>query len=221
MKKAKSKTLSDVVRSHIQEGILSGSLFPGQRLKEKDLAAELNISRSPIREALKVLADDGLIVVTPWKGLSIAKLDRLQMLEIFVYREVLEEMAVEMACATISHERLEKLEELVGDHLFADDVTLSDLARNNQEFHRNIYEASENEYLLASVGALRALLALLPAENFRKPGRTRTIVDEHRQIVKSLRDRDPEAAKSAVREHIRNSAKAQMSLIIKDDLDIR
>ncbi len=199
---------------------MSGTFFPGKRLKETDLALELGISRSPIREALKVVEQEGLIVVEPWKGLSIAKLTRVQMLELFSYREVFEVMAIEMACESITAERLDLLSELVDDHLLSDDVTLADLARNNQEFHQTIYEATQNDFLKASVGTLRTLLALMPSETFRQPGRTATILEEHRAIVGGLKARDTEMAKAAIRTHIRNSAKSHMSLIVKADLGI-
>lgn len=189
-------------------------------MKETELAAALNISRSPIWEALKVLEGDGLIVVEPWKGLSVAKLTRAQILELFQYREALEEMAVEMACEKITQKQLDALYDLVSDVFLNDNVTLADLARNNQELHRNIYEAASNEFLMASVGPLRTLLALLPNENFRLPGRTKVILAEHRAIVDALANRDAEVAKAAIRTHIRNSAKAHMSLIIKADLGL-
>lgn len=215
-----NSTLSDVVRAHIQEGILQGKYVPGQRLKESDLAGELGISRSPIREAMKVLNEEGLISVEPWKGLRISKLNRLQMIELFAYREVLEGIAVELACDNIKSDLLGKLEDLVGNYLLSKDTSLQELSRNNQEFHQTIYEAAGNEYLLASTGTLRTLLALLPNENFRQPGRTKVILNEHRAIVDALRKRDPVAAKKAMLAHVGNSLNAHVSLIVEADLGI-
>lgn len=219
-KLAANSTLSDLVRTHIQEGILQGNYAPGQRLKESELASALGISRSPIREAMKVLNEEGLISVEPWKGLRISKLNRLQMIELFAYREVLEGIAVELACENIKPEPLRKLEDLVGDYLLSKDISLQDLSRNNQEFHQSIYEAAGNEYLLASTGTLRTLLALLPNENFRLPGRTKVILNEHRAIVDALGNRDPAAAKKAMLEHVGNSLNAHVSLIVEADLGI-
>lgn len=207
-------TLSDAVRAHLRDGILSGDYAPGQRIRETEIAEIVGVSRSPIREAIKILEAEGLLVSEAWQGLTIANPSRLQTLEIFQYREALEGLSAELACTSITSSELDDLEALVDKVDGKKRATPAELVRNNQEFHQTIYDATHNQYLIESVGTVKTLLALLPAANYTKDNRREVIVSEHRRIVKALRRRDPKAARSAACSHVRNSAKVQLQQFV-------
>lgn len=217
MKKQK-RTLSDLVREYIQTSVVDGRLKPGERLREVDIAQALNMSRSPIREALKTLENEGLVQPASGKGMVVSKLSRVEILELFLYREVLEGLASELAAASITDEELEKLDELIAVAEQLADFSPAALVANNREFHQLIYIVTRNEYLIDSVGQLRKFLSLLPGTNYAKPERRAVIVQEHKDIVSALRRHDPAAAKEASRVHVRNSAFAQLSFILDVDL---
>lgn len=212
------KTLSDVVRKYIYDGIIGGRFAPGERLRETDIAKALKLSRSPIREAIKILENEGLVISEPWKGLIIADLSRIEMVEIFVYREALEGLASQLAAASITNAEIDRLEKLIEESDRGNAISSRELVENNQDFHQLIYEAARNKYLLESVGTLRTFLALLPGSNYEKKGRREVIVQEHLDIVRALRKRDGAAAKEAARAHVRNSMEAQMSFILNSEL---
>jgi len=214
-------TLSDVVRAHIRDGILSGHYSPGQKLSETEIANIIGISRSPIREAIKVLEAEGLLVSETRKGLMIANPNRQQTLEIFQYREALEGLASELACTTITNEELDELKDLVDKVDGAIGATRAELVRNNQDFHQIIYAATQNKYLIESTGTLKTLLALLPATSYNQTNRRETIVIEHRQILEALRQRDAVLAKVVTKNHVRSSAKVQLQLIIETGAGIK
>lgn len=203
---------------HIREGILAKRFRPGDRIREVEIVSTLGVSRSPIREAFKVLAEEGLIVIEPWKGLAITTFSRKEMIEIFEYREILDGLAAELACQKIGNAELRKLNTLIECSNYNIDIDSADLARNNQEFHDIIYCATENEYLVRAAGTLRTLLSLLPAADLRERHRTESVLFEHRAIVVALEERDPFKAKHAAKTHVKNSADALLFAIMEADL---
>lgn len=211
-------TLSDLVRSHIREGILRGQYRSGERLREAEIASRVGVSRSPVREAVKVLEDEGLITLEPWSGLRIASFSRLQMLEILAYREILEGLAAELACDRVSKAALQELERLAGDEFTS--MTKEERQRRDREFHKIIYESSDNEYLLESIDRLGAFLILLPAGSVDEPARAASILCEHRSILRALHDRDPSRARDAAKLHAENDAAAVLPAIIELDLEL-
>lgn len=216
--RTRTNTLSNVVLRYLLDGIVEGRFTPGQRLKEQDIAKALNLSRSPIREATKMLENEGLVIAEPWNGLVIASLSRMEMLEIFTYREALEGLAAELASQAITEDELDRLDHLVAQMRRSTDATPAELVANNKEFHQLIYEAAHNPYLLESAGMLRVFLALLPGSNYDKPGRREMIAQEHGDIVESLRRRNASTAKEVACTHVRNSTNAQMSFILLNEI---
>lgn len=213
---ARGGVLSDAVRSHIHEGILSGLYKPGDRLREAELAARLGVSRSPIREAISVLEGEGLVVYGPGKGLTIARFSRLETIELFAYREILEGLAAELAAQSITDETVDRLEGLVRAYRAARDEV--SLARNNQEFHRVIYHCTGNSYLIESIGTLRTLLALLPVEGTARRRAPTEVAAEHEALLEALRARDPARSRQVAEMHVRNSAAALLKVMLKEEV---
>ena len=96
------RSMTDEVRDHIRDGIAEGRYLPGERLREGAIAEVLNVSRTPIREAMRILESEGLIVMQPWKGITVATLTRKQVSDFYSYRETIEGLAAEMAARVVT-----------------------------------------------------------------------------------------------------------------------
>ncbi len=196
----------------LMEAIRSGKLKPGQRIRETDLAEQLQISRTPVREALHRLQSEDLIVNAPHRGLIIAELDYQQIMELYQMREVLESTAAGLAAKHASEPEIYALREMLARQqqcLNEPDAQ----ANQNRLFHNALYHASHNRYLLKSLNSLKDAMVLLGATTYSIPGRTETAVDEHKAMVDAIEQGDREAAEALTREHIRAAQRARIELI--------
>ncbi|MGM8930633.1 GntR family transcriptional regulator [Salinicola halophyticus] len=207
---------SEQAYQKILEGIREGTLAPGSRIKESDIAEWLNFSRTPVREALKRLEASGLLVVAPYSGMQIAKLGYQEVMELYYMREVLESSAAGLAARHASDAEIYSLNEIMGKHEAA--KSSAEQARHNRLFHNGIYHAAHNRYLLKSLNSLRDSMALLGKTTYEVPGRAEVVVKEHRAIYESIANRDVEKAQQMSALHIREAQKARIQLM-GDELD--
>ena len=148
--------LRDVVFNTLREAILKGELKPGERLMELQLAAKLGVSRTPIREAIRMLEQEGLAVTVPRKGAEVAKMTEKDMEDVLVIRATLDELAVELACDAITEEQLAQLQRARRE--FENRILSKDLkkiAQADVDFHDAIYQATGNARLMAMLSNLR------------------------------------------------------------------
>lgn len=191
--------------------IEDGSLPPGIRLREAELATQLAISRTPVREALKRLELQGLVTHEPHHGAVVAGLEYGQMTEMYLLREVLEGTAARLAAQHATAVEIGVLRQMVDRdrHLVG---TPSDLARTNRQFHQQVRDAGGNRYVTAALETLRLSLALLAGTTLGLPGRAADSVEEHAAIVDRIAARDPEGAEQAARQHILNAFRTRVEL---------
>jgi DNA-binding GntR family transcriptional regulator len=193
------------------EFIDSGELPPGSRLRESGLAERLGTSRTPVREALRRLEAQGLVVHEPHRGVVVAELDYDQLGELYAVREVLEATAARLAARHASPEEVEILREMARSHeALVDDADA--LAQANKKFHRQITRASHNRYLNAMLETMLINLALLTGTTFTLAERRRAVAKEHREIVEAIAAGDEEAARELAARHISNGYKARIAL---------
>ncbi len=141
--------LRDVVFNTLREAILKGELKPGERLMELQLASKLGVSRTPIREAIRMLEQEGLAITMPRKGAEVAKMTLKDMEDVLEIREALDELAAQVACQRITEEQLVRLKERKQNFehsLKSGDVKL--IAEADVKFHDVIYEATGNPKLV-------------------------------------------------------------------------
>nr|WP_295745248.1 GntR family transcriptional regulator [uncultured Acidocella sp.] len=194
------------------EGIENGALPAGTRLRETELAQRFALSRTPIREALKRLEQQGLITHEPHQGMAVTSLDYNQIAELYALREVLEGTAARLAAQHASAIEISVLEEMVAaDRARTEDAAM--LARTNRAFHQQLRDAGRNQYLGQALENLRLSLALLPGTTLGAPGRGAASVEDHAAIVARIAARDPEGAEEAARLHIRNAFKTRIQLL--------
>ena len=208
-------TLSGSSASGAYELLLSqieeGGLPPGTRLREADLADRLQISRTPVREALKRLELQGLIVHEPHRGAVVATLDYAQVAELYLLREVLEGTAARLAAQHATDVEIGSLADMVErDRAIAGQPL--ELARTNRRFHQQVRNAARNRYLSQTLEHFRLSLALLATTTLDAPGRGPTSVEEHAAIVARIAARDADGAEAAARLHILNAFRTRIKI---------
>lgn len=205
--------LSEQAYRSVLEAIQNGTLKPGLRLREVELATSLGISRTPVREALGRLISEGLVVNDPIRGMIVAELDYASVNELYAMREVLEGTAARLAAQHASEAEIIILLELVERDRLASGGQASDLVNHNRVFHDTLYRAAHNRYLVKTLGILRETMVLLGPTTLAQSGRGDKAVDEHLAIVTAVQRRDPDAAERAARDHIRAAHHSRLKLM--------
>ncbi|MGE5525445.1 MAG: GntR family transcriptional regulator [Rhodospirillaceae bacterium] len=189
----------------LRELIMRGDLAPGTKLNERVLCEQLGISRTPLREALKYLASEGLVELLPNRGAIVAPLEPARLQQIFAVLEALEGLAGELACRNATEDQLREIRalhfEMLAHHARHE---LAEYFRCNQEIHIRIVEATGNEPLAQIYRALNAnarrarYMANLSQERWDKA------VEEHNDILDALTRRDAARLQRLLREHLEN-----------------
>jgi DNA-binding GntR family transcriptional regulator len=190
----------EFVYTELRDAIRSRALRPGERLRETAIADQLGVSRTPVREALKRLEADGLVVFNQPRGLVVNELTQAQMLELYAMREVLEGAAARFAGEQASALEVDALKHLLANQLAA--KTPEEAAAANRRLHDAIANAAHNEYLLRAMNVLTDALALLGPTTYSAQGRIDSGGRENAQIVDAIARRDPVAAEECARRHI-------------------
>jgi DNA-binding GntR family transcriptional regulator len=196
-------SLKDRAYGAIKEAILTLSLEPGTALVESDLAAQLGISKTPVRDALQELEREGFVARVPFTGTYVTDLTAKDVIEIFQLRAVLEGLAARLATPTFTAEELDQL----AQNLDAAEAALAagDLAlcsEKSRRLHRAIIVRADNERLLQIIGNLDDHVQRLRIMSDRITGRLGTSLQEHHRILQALYSRDPDAAEAAIRDHL-------------------
>ena len=180
------------VTEFLRNEVLAGRLPPGTILNERELAKQLGVSKTPVRESLSLLDHEGLIVTIPRKGYFVSPITVQDVHNSFGLRLILECAAAEMAAAKVTDDQIERLESLVPDRSPSD--SMSQRLERNLEFHCLIAELSGNDRLAALVRKLLLEMARVIAAGF--------VPEEHEKVMRAFRERDPRRAAAAMRDHI-------------------
>ncbi len=200
--------LRDVVFNTLRQGILKGDLKPGERLMEIHLANRLGVSRTPIREAIRMLELEGLVTMVPRKGAEVARISKQDLRDVLEVRRSLDSLAVSLACERISEEEKEALTLAENDFeeaVATQDVTL--IAQADVSFHDVILKASKNGRLMQMVNNLAERVYRYRLEYIKDKRNHARLVEEHRRIMKYIDDGDKANACSAIEMHIDNQEK--------------
>jgi len=187
----------------------AGTFSPGERLREEEVGERLGLSRTPVREALRRLEGDGIVEHRPRIGAVIRSLGHTEIVELYEMRMVLERTAAEMAAKHGAEAEFDALDSL-NDRIEAARGTPAEGAAINQDFHRGLYLAGRNRFLLESARALNNALLLLGPTTYTDPDRIDTVVRQHRDIVAALRHGDAEAAGAAAEAHLKTSLRHRL-----------
>ncbi|MDI6711426.1 MAG: GntR family transcriptional regulator [Thermoanaerobacterales bacterium] len=202
--------IRDKVHRKLREAILKGELQAGERLIERRLAEQLGVSRTPVREALRLLEQEGLVSHLPRVGALVTQVNDMEVYEVYRIREVLEGLAARMAAEKIEAEQLARLFELLrSTEETASHGDLDAMERAHREFNDTIYRAAGSPRLYAMINSLVDCIARYARAGWHfQPGRVAEATREHRRLADAIRLRDGDLAERVAREHINNSRHA-------------
>jgi DNA-binding GntR family transcriptional regulator len=187
----------------IREAILDGRLQPGQRLKEEDLAGQLGISRTPVREALLMLQVEGLIVATPNRGATVRVHTPEDLEDLYVLRALLEGHAARRAGARVTDAEVDRLRESCDRfEALEPEHELRELVRENMFFHSTILDLAGSARLASMVRRVIELPLVYKSYIWYSPDQKRISSHYHRQIVNALASGDGERAELVMKEHV-------------------
>lgn len=197
--------LRDVVFNTLRQAILKGELAPGERLMEIQLAEKLGVSRTPIREAIRKLELEGLVLMIPRKGAEVAKISEKSLRDVLEVRRSLEELAIELACQRMSEDELDELglAQKAFREAIAGGVAMN-IAEKDEHYHDIIYMGTGNDKLMQMLNNLREQMYRYRLEYIKDEDKRQVLLVEHDYILAALKSRSIAEAKTAMREHIDN-----------------
>jgi len=201
-----NETLADRIADRLKRLIVTGEIKPGQKLVEKDIATAFNVSRTPLREALARLVNDGLAAGIPYRGIFVRQITLRQVQDIYEMRIAIEGLAAMLAAERADARDIAALSELLTamDKEQAGDDS-AELKLLNERFHRAIAIASGNALLVERLDELWAWVTLSRTTVWSATGRGDTSRDEHHAIFDAIRGRDPLQARALAEEHVRRA----------------
>lgn len=200
------KPLRELVCENIRQAIIDGTFSPGERLMEIQLADEMGVSRTPVREAIRKLELEGFVVMIPRRGTYVADISIKDITEIYEIRISLDVLAAGLAAERITDEELATLNNYlveIGKHVPT--MNLDKIVELDTAFHDVLYNASRNERLRSIINNLREQLTGIRGRSMSAPGRMIETMDEHRALVEAIASRDVERAQRAARVHLENA----------------
>lgn len=196
------RSLGQRAYDSIFTAIQSGRLPPGARVREADLTSWLDMSRTPLRDALQRLQGEGLLRLQAHRGITICRLDRQQTIELFTAREWAEGAAAALAARNATPTEVQELRHILALERGAKG-NVAEGARYNWMLHRAIYDATRNRYLIEHLRKLVAQLALVGGATRRAAHRARDAQQEHAAMIDAIAAGDAERAEALARAHIR------------------
>lgn len=203
--------LRDVVFNTLRQAILTGDLKPGERLMEIHLANRLGVSRTPIREAIRKLELEGLVIMIPRRGAEVAQITEKSMNDVLEVRRALDGLCTELACDRISDEEIRELKSACD--AFEQAVRSRDakkIAQADVALHDIIVKATGNCRLVQLINNLSEQMYRYRYEYIKDASQHQRLIEEHRVIYESIVKKDRETAGQAARMHIDNQEKAIM-----------
>ena len=212
--------LRELVFTTLRQAILKGELQPGERLMEIQLAEKMGVSRTPIREAIRKLAAEGLVTMIPRKGAIVAGISEKMLKDVLRVRMTLEKMAYECAFENITDEAIASLRAAEADFEAAvESGDLVSIAEADEKFHFIIYDAAGNDKLLEILTNLKENMYRYRMEYAKNRAVRSELIEDHRAIVETLAERDAENGLKLVEKHIGNQETAVLAKLKEESLD--
>ncbi len=215
-----SLPLRDVVFNTLRKAILRGELKPGERLMEIQLANKLGVSRTPIREAIRKLELEGLVLMIPRKGAEVAQITEKNMQDVLEVRKALEELSVQLACERITPEQVEEMKMAAEDFrkvLKSGDVTK--IAEADVKFHDIIFAATNNQRLITLLNNLREQMYRFRVEYLKQKECYPQLLEEHDKLIALISGGEVEEACELMGCHIDNQASTVSDVIRRDQVE--
>lgn len=212
----KPETLRSYVANYIRQAILDGRFLPGDRLIERELCEMLNVSRPPVREALRDLEADKLISKQPYRGPIVASISYQDAHDLYAYRCVLESFAAAQFARLGTDKEIRQLG-LATERLFetTKDSDISEILAVVAEFYDIIFTGCRNSLIKESLVKLMDRIILLRRTSMSQPNRLFKSYEELELMYKTIKSRDPSAAADAARNHVLEASKVALEFIKK------
>ncbi|ATO36881.1 GntR family transcriptional regulator [Geobacillus thermodenitrificans] len=198
----KKETLKKQVYEYLREEIITGGIAPGERLIEEKIAKKIQVSRSPIREAIRMLEKDGLVIMNKRGGVTVFNPDMENFQSLYECRVELEPAAAYYAAQRITKKQIEELRK----QLFCSDTKsyeLKEILNMNTKFHEGIVQASRNPFLIKMIGEIRGINSLYRMAILKRDVlRIKSAAEEHLKIFEAIINGDGEKAREYMKEHI-------------------
>lgn len=208
--------LRDVVFNTLRTAIITGEFAPGERLMEISLAERLGVSRTPVREAIRKLELEGLVVMIPRRGAEVARITEAGLKEVLEVRCAIEELAVELACRRSDKESLKQLRE--AHQKFVDAVERGDtleITNQDEAFHECIFAMSRNKRLVQVVHNLKEQMFRYRMEYVKDVSYHKELIREHEKLLDAICQGQEEEAREIMKHHIQNQEKMILSQLHK------
>lgn len=199
------KPLRDIVFESLREAIIDGRLKPGERVMEVQLAEKLGVSRTPVREAIRKLELEGLLIMVPRKGAYVADVSFKDILEVLEIRASLEGLAASLAARNATEEDINILK--IKTQEFSDCVKNEDvrgMIQKDSEFHDIILSSAKNKRLNTIIEGLREQVQRFRVIYFTEYNKSEYLSQEHLRVVEAIANRDSEVARNYAQQHIEN-----------------
>jgi DNA-binding GntR family transcriptional regulator len=205
-KKQERITLKSLALNQIKGAILSGKLRPGDRIVEARLAREMGISKFPIREAIRYLEREGLVVAFPFKGTYVSNFDEGDIEELYTLRSALEELAIRILMSKLDEEKIGKLDSILADmQKAANEQKVDKVISEDMRFHRTICELSGHRKLLKMWLTLQDQIKSFIAREEYFYGQSDQLVETHYPVIGAIKSGDSELVEKCIREHLKNA----------------
>jgi DNA-binding GntR family transcriptional regulator len=207
--KLNNRALYEDVAERLREEIFNKNLAPGSWLDEQSLAIQFGISRTPMREAIKVLASEGLVTIKMRRGAYVTEVSRADLEQIFTILSLLEGQAAKEAAMKATEDELNLLDDL--HHRLekaAADRDIEQFFEINGKFHDLIQEIAGNRWMNGVIADLRKVLKLHRRDSLTSTGRIQNSLLEHREILKALLKRDELTVEALMRKHLAQGLEA-------------
>lgn len=199
----RSRPLRDQIYPLVRGLILSGVIRPGEVIDEKAIAAQLDVSRTPVREAVKRLSDEHLVDVVAQSGTKASRMDRKAIEESFLIRRALEMESAAQAAAHMTQEHADRLHDILARHERAvEKRQFAEAIARDDEFHHAITEISDLPRLWSTIEISKAQLDRCRHLMLPRAGQAEATLEQHREIIRGLNSRDPAKAAAAMRAHL-------------------
>jgi DNA-binding GntR family transcriptional regulator len=199
----------DLVFNNLKEMIISGYFRPGENLSEREVAEILGVSRTPVREAFQRLDQEGIIIYTPKKGVTVPSFDTEQLKHIYHVREHMEGLSARLLAEKKAFNVVEEMRQNI--ELASKEVDVKQQAMINGRFHQLMAEGTENPYLINIFQTLRSQIGLIRSTSLSYSDRLKTNLVEHLQICDAIESGDANEAEKVARSHIINSMNSALS----------
>ena len=208
------KPLREVIFDTLREAIITGELKPGERLMEVKLAEKMGVSRTPVREAIRMLELEGLVDMLPRKGAHVAELSVKDIMDVLEVRASMDSLAAKLAAERITDEEIKELKQIQVQFVsYADKDNLQGTIKKDVEFHELIYRASRNDRLLQIANNLREQVQRFRVIYLKDYSSPRNLIKEHEDICSAISERDLDLAQRYAQTHINNQEKVIIKAI--------